>query len=350
VRRKTKDLVVATVAVVILVGAAVVTFAFTHQEPPAPLAAFPPPAAPGDAGHTGSPAPSSPRSSATSRPTHQTTGPSAPSSTCVHYDQQARLTVVTFNIRSARAQDGSVHLDAIAAALAAWHPDLILLQEVDRGRNRTGRVDMPAVLADRLHMAWTFGENLQWSPTSQYGTAILSRYPILQARNVHLPDPPGTEQRGLLHASVDVGGLPVSVYVTHLENTSKRARLEQIRAIAPILAADPAAKILGGDLNSIPASAVLARSRTLMADTWLAAGHGPGDTVPAWAPHARIDYLLYRGGSGVTITPLRAEVLPRVVSDHRAVWASYRLSTGANRVCIPVLPALTRNSPASRAG
>jgi endonuclease/exonuclease/phosphatase family metal-dependent hydrolase len=250
---------------------------------------------------------------------------------------QTDLTVVTFNIRSARAQDGSVHLGQIAQALAGWHPDIVLLQEVDRGRIWTGRVDMPSVLADDLHMGWTFGVNVRRSATNEYGTAILSRYPILRPRNMLLPAPPGTQQRGLLHATIDVDGMLLSVYGTHLESSSRVARLEQIRTIAPILAADLRPEIFGGDLNSTPDTRVVARTRTALADTWQAVGQGPGFTHPAEAPHIRIDYLFYRSGSGVDIQPLQAQVLGHVVSDHRPVRAVYRLSSGHGEVCVPNL-------------
>src|SRR6478735_3159683 len=79
--------------------------------------------------------------------------------TCVDGGTRTRLTVLTFNIHSARSADGSVHLAEIGSELATWDADVVLLQEVDRGRAWTGGVDMPAVLADRLGMAWAFGTN-----------------------------------------------------------------------------------------------------------------------------------------------------------------------------------------------
>jgi endonuclease/exonuclease/phosphatase family metal-dependent hydrolase len=260
-----------------------------------------------------------------------TDGPSG----CLPLRRQTHLSVVTFNIHSARTQDGTLDLASIADALIEWHPDVVLLQEVDRGRRWTRRVDMPAILAHRLDMAWVFGVNVRRSAANEYGTAILSRYPILHARNLPLPAPPGTQQRGLLHATIDDGGLVLSVYGTHLENTSSAARLQQIRTIEPILAADPRPVIFGGDLNANPTSRVVATTRSGLTDTWRSVGRGPGATVPGQAPRTRIDYLLYRGGPGIEIDPLRARVLPRVVSDHLAVQATYRMSTGTGRMCVP---------------
>jgi endonuclease/exonuclease/phosphatase family metal-dependent hydrolase len=344
VRSRIRDVVLATVTIVAVLGGAIVVAALvTSQNDPAPRLAVVPP-------HTSAPATSLPPTRPTLRGTPAASGgpsgpgsrsspslPTATSSVCVPRHVQTDLTVITFNIHSARAQDGSVHLTQIAHALAGWHPDIVLLQEVDRGRIWTGRVDMPTVLADDLHMAWTFGVNVRRSPTNEYGTAILSRYPILRPRNMLLPDPAGTQQRGLLHATIDVDGMLLSVYGTHLENTSPVARLEQIRAIAPVLAADPRPEIFGGDLNSTPSSRIVAKARSVLADSWQAVGRGPGFTHPADAPSIRIDYLFYRSGSGVDLQPLEAQVLGHVVSDHRPVRAVYRLSTGHGVVCVPNL-------------
>jgi endonuclease/exonuclease/phosphatase family metal-dependent hydrolase len=263
--------------------------------------------------------------------------PTSTATTCVPQDRVQPLTVVTFNIHSARAPDGHVRVGTIADELAAWHPDIVLLQEVDRGRAWSGHIDMPAVIASRLDMTWAFGANVVRSPTNQYGTAVLSRFPITSSANTHLPAPAGTQQRGLLHAVLDVDGAELSVYDTHLENTSRPARDEQIRAIMPVLRADPRPKLFGGDLNSAPASTVVTSARSLLTDTWAVVGSGDGLTAPAGHPRVRIDYLLYGNGEGSTFAPRTIERLHSAVSDHYAVRAEYQLTTIGKDVCVPDL-------------
>lgn len=263
--------------------------------------------------------------------------PGKPGRTCVAAERTDRLSVVTFNIHSARTHDGAVRLAEIGAELAAWKPDVVLLQEVDRGRAWSARLDEPELLAQELDMEWAFGDNVRRSTTNQYGTAILSRYPIVSWHNQPLPRPPGTQQRGLLRATLDVEGVRTNVYVTHLENTSPTARLLQMRAIVPVLAADTGPKVLGGDLNSVPGSPAAGLLRSVLSDTWSAVGSGDGRTAPGGAPRVRIDYLLYGSGGETTVTPLGVDVLPSLVSDHRAVRATYALSTGSGDVCVPVI-------------
>ena len=84
-----------------------------------------------------------------------------------------------------------------------------------------------------------FGANLDLDPPSpdaprrQYGTAILSRYPIVQWRNTLLPKgDPAEEQRGLLEAVVVVRGRPLRVMTTHFQHDSAASRLLQASAVA----------------------------------------------------------------------------------------------------------------------
>ena len=263
--------------------------------------------------------------------------PTSTATTCVPQDAVQPLTVVTFNIHSGRAPNGHVEVGAIASELAAWHPDIVLLQEVDRGRAWSGRVDMAAVIAGRLGMQSAFGANVVRSPTNQYGTAVLSRFPITTSHNTLLPAPAGTQQRGLLHAVLDVDGVELSIYDTHLENTSRAARDQQIHAIMPILRADPRPKLFGGDLNSVPGSEVITSARTLLTDTWAGLGAGVGLTAPAAHPRVRIDYLLYGDGAGSSFAARSVERLHSAVSDHYAVRAQYVLTTVGKDVCVPDL-------------
>lgn len=278
-------------------------------------------------------APTSP----TSDPTRKKPRKPRAQRTCVDTSTQRLLTVVTFNIHSARTHDGRVDLAAVAHALKTWDADIVLLQEVDRGRAWSRRIDMPASLAQQLGRYWTFGNNVQRSATNQYGTAILSRYPITSSTNTALPRPGDTQQRGLLHATIDVDGTELSVYDTHLQNASTTARAAQIAAITPILAADDGPTVFGGDLNAGPGSSVIAAARAVMTDSWAEVGTGSGATVPAANPRVRIDYLFHRNGSGVRLRPLQSAVLSSGISDHRAVWVRYQLTTAGDDVCLPVL-------------
>lgn len=320
-----------TVGVVVLlllgvVAAVVLTQRSARQPLPQPA---PPPTSPSD--DQGRPAPhgggKSPSASA-GTPTGEA---------CVRVPERQRLTVLTYNIHATVGSDGRTHLDTLATEIDHWHPDIVLLQEVDRFQGRSGNVDTPAALADRLGWSWTFGKNLRRHGGS-YGDAILTRFPILSSRQYLLPRPPGTEQRGLLHAVLDVNGVQVSAYATHLDQSSPVARLPQARTIVARVDSDPLPVVLGGDLNAHPTSPAVSILRSRLVDTWREVGAGLGRSVP----RARIDYLMHRDGrDGPTLAPKQAVVLRSGFSDHNAVWASYELESVGGKVCVPLLPEQT---------
>lgn len=223
------------------------------------------------------------------------------------------LTAMSFNMKSARA--GSIA--GIAAAIRSAGPDVVLLQEVDDDRAKTGHVDQAAALGSATGMAHYFGSNVVYRGGGRYGTAILTRYPVTSWGNTHLPNRGNMEQRGLLRVTMTVEGQKLTVFDTHLQNTSASMRLTQINAIRPMVSAADGAILLGGDLNSTPTTPVLGVARTFLTDSWPAVGSGGGGTVGG----ARIDYLLHNAW----LTPTKAYVQHNDVSDHDAVVTDFDL-------------------------
>ncbi len=245
---------------------------------------------------------------------------------CVPTDEDVDFTVVSYNIKSGYLSSAA----AIAAYLRSVDADIVLLQEVDQLRYSSGRVDQPAYFGEQLDMPYAFGENVPHADGGSYGTVVLSRFPLLSAENTFLPQPPGTQRRGLLHVVVDVDDTEVSIYNTHLQNADPNARILQADAISGLVADDPRPRILGGDLNTPPGSPPVNTLAGAWVDTWTQVGVGAGRTAPAGIPRARIDYLLY-GGDG--LVPTAAEVLSTGLSDHRPVRAAYRLAAVGEPVC-----------------
>ncbi len=228
------------------------------------------------------------------------------------------LTVLSFNIHHAAGEDGVVDLDRLADEIRRTHADVIGLQEVDRHYGeRSGWADQPAELARRLGMHVVYGANLDLEPPApgqprrQYGTAILSRYPILDSQNVLLPKgKPAEEQRGLLTAVVNVRGVHVRVLNTHLQHDSAASRLLQATVVADSVTASREPVVLTGDLNAVPTAPEITTLTAHLRDG------GTDLTYPADVPTARIDYVLTTG------LPVSSRVLPTEASDHRPVLAT----------------------------
>lgn len=267
------------------------------------------------------------------RPTRSQEAPEL--STCTPQPVSVPVTAVSFNIRFGR-RDGRSTLEEIAGILRGSGADIVLLQEVDRFRRRSGYRDQAAWLAGELGMQHVFGANVLRSPEgrgqprSEYGLAILSRFPIVEADNTLLPNRKGLEQRGLLRARLDIDGWTLDVYNTHWQHTSGAVRQDQARAVARVLAGNTFPHILGGDLNAKPGTPEVRTLTESLTDTYPTAGLGAGATAPASRPGKRIDYLMHSD----PITVAQADVLATGrASDHLPVRAVYAFP--ALTLCVP---------------
>ncbi len=262
---------------------------------------------------------------------------------CVKLPGDTEITAVSYNVKSlARTSAG-----AVAGVLSASGADVVLLQEMKNAH--VG--NQPAAIAGILGMHYAFAQNVAYGSSGGYGTAVLSRFPIVSAENTHLPRPGNTQQRGLAHVVIDVDGKEVSIYNSHLQNLSESARMMQIRRIAQIVALDDRPQIFGGDMNANYGSPVMGVARTVFTDTWATVGVGSGLTHPSTHLRGRIDYLMHANDG---ITPITSDVLPARLSDHMAVRAHYVIEGPGGEKCTTLPPGSTRKpSPptsASRAG
>lgn len=230
------------------------------------------------------------------------------------------VTVLSFNIHHGEGTDGVLDLDRIAEVIRESRADVVGLQEVDRHYSgRSDWADQAGALADRLGYHVAFGANIDRDPPAagrpriQYGTAILSRYPIVRSTNTYLYRSPDQEQRGLLHSELDVRGTRVHVYNTHLAASSRTDRLRQTRQLTELIE-DTAPAVLVGDLNALPSATEITTLAEEFTDAWVAAGHGAGGTYPAENPDRRIDYVF----TGTGLRPVWARVIDAdpAASDH----------------------------------
>ncbi|MFC1707251.1 endonuclease/exonuclease/phosphatase family protein [Planctomycetota bacterium] len=230
--------------------------------------------------------------------------------------QPRQLRVLTYNIHAGRGADGALNLRRIAAVITKLAPDLVSLQEVDRGTRRSGRVDQAAELGRLTGMRPLFGRAIDFDG-GQYGVAILSRFPVMRTENHPLPGSPERERRTALVAHIGLGedGRELVFAATHLDNRADATdRMAQTRELNKLLLAGQGGLvILAGDLNAVPGSVVMQP----MLSRWGDAAHDrPESTYPAGLPTRRIDYVLCHPPEGTRV--LAAKVIEeRVASDHR---------------------------------
>ncbi|MEV6285251.1 endonuclease/exonuclease/phosphatase family protein [Kribbella sp. NPDC051770] len=238
------------------------------------------------------------------------------------------LKVITYNIHHAAGVDGVLDLERVAKVVESSGATVVGLQEVDNHWDvRSNWVDQAAWLAKRLKMHYRFAPNLDLPPVNpgeprrQYGTAVLSRYPIKDFKNTLLPKYPTGEQRGLAVATLKVRGQELRFANTHLTSNNNDERLEQAKKVVELLGTSKKPTLLVGDLNAVDTSPEIKTLTAVLRDTWPQVGKGPGYTIEAGNPTKRIDFLLHNAG----LRPTAATVPVTLASDHLPVVASFTL-------------------------
>lgn len=248
-------------------------------------------------------------------------------------DAASEVTVLVYNIRAGRDIDGKDNLERVAELVRSTGADVALLQEVDRGTERSGRVDQLAELERLSGYHGAFGRTLDYDGGG-YGIAVLSRCPIESARLHPLPVEPAQERsggsyepRGALAARTAVAGgdgagetpgevRHVGIVNAHLDASGgdhyRRQEVEGVLEVAEGLRAHGWA-VVGGDFNAEPGTATIERMLAAgWKDAWATCGDGPGLTFSTDAPVKRIDYLFLAPG----LTCTSARVLGSAASDH----------------------------------
>ena len=165
------------------------------------------------------------------------------------------------------------NLEQLGAMIQRVDPDVVMLQEVDRGSDRVAGVDQLAHLARASGLgfaAYASQWRARWIPSDgigmvDSGCAILSRYPLVLAERVALPLIPGQSpvvqyfylKRCLLRARVAIPGKKgLWALCTHLSafggGEVKRAQLSAVLEECARLQASGEGLVLGADLNALP--------------------------------------------------------------------------------------------------
>ena len=239
--------------------------------------------------------------------------------------RRVRLNVMSYNIHVGIGMDKKLDLARIADVIKRHRIDIVGLQEVDRGVERTGRVDEMRELARLTGMDYAFAHNLDYQG-GQYGVAVLTRFPILTIDHRRYANRRERERRGFIRVEVEVGGRRLNFVTTHLDYQWQDGRIFETEQLLDALADVHGPLIVAGDFNEEPGVGAYELMRKAgFADGWR---RGPAEdppgglTYPADKPAKRIDYVFYRGlGGDVQAT---ASVPDTLASDHRPVVVSLK--------------------------
>lgn len=230
---------------------------------------------------------------------------------------------MTYNIQHGAGTDQQLNLPRLAEVINREHPDLVGLQEVDRGVERTNRVDEMAELARLTKMEYAFAYNLRYQG-GQYGVGVLSRFPILSIDHRRFANLREAERRGFIRVRVRAGGRDIDFVTTHLDYQYEDGRQFEIGQLLQGLGGASATLIVVGDFNAEPAGGSYRMMRERFADAWEVNGAAGGLSYPAKQPVKRIDYIFYPQDAGVRVR--RAWTIETLASDHLPVIADLEIN------------------------
>lgn len=225
----------------------------------------------------------------------------------------AEIRLVLYNLHMGFDPQGRFSIDELAETIRQEDPDVVVLNEVDRGWLTTGGHDLLQLLADDLGMHHVFAPGAD----EVWGNALLTRFPIAELATGRLPRGNDPMPRGQLAAILDVAeGQQLGIVGTHLSHVEDQGttRLPQARAVAATVARlreRGVPTVVMGDLNAEPDSAEIQTFGSFVRPTLR---HG-NPTFPSWDPQVQIDHILVSADLRV----IEASVGDSQASDHLPV-------------------------------
>jgi len=237
--------------------------------------------------------------------------------------KKQHVRVMTYNIHVGVGMDKKLDLQRIADVINGQHPDLVGLQEVDRGVKRTEGKDEIAELAKLTSMQFAYAHNLDYQG-GQYGVAILSRFPIRNTDHRKYENRREAERRGMIRVEVDVNGRVINFVTTHLDYQYEDGRIFETEQLLTFLTAVKEPLIVVGDFNDEPSGGAYKLFSTSFSDAWIdAKNKDVGFSYPADKVAKRIDYIFLRPTDHTKVK--KAWTLDTLASDHIPVVADLEL-------------------------
>lgn len=241
--------------------------------------------------------------------------------------------VATYNIHKGVQGIGParrLEIHNLGHAIEGLDADIVCLQEV-RKMNRQGALrfarwpDMPQAdfLAPEGYTA--VYETNAITRHGEHGNALLTRWPVVRTSHRDISDH-RFEQRGLLHAHIDVDGRAVHAIVLHL-GLIKGSRVRQIAQLRDFIEREippDDALIVAGDFNDWGARMRYAMNAMGLRDSSDLRGP-PTLTYPSRLPVTQLDFIYARRFAPAACSVPRGPIWARM-SDHLPLLTDFVLS------------------------
>lgn len=250
-----------------------------------------------------------------------------------HAPRPDALRIATYNIhkgvqgvwRMSRLEIGNLGL-----AIEQLDADIVCLQEVRKMnlREQARFANWPAVPQAEYLAPEGYEPVYHTNAVTKYGehgNALLSRWPVLRSQQRDISDHK-LEQRGILHAEVDVAGHPVHVLVVHLGliHISRIRQVEMIRDFVREELPPSAPVVVAGDFNDWGEQT----GAIFLAEGFRQFAEGNHFTFPSLLPVVQLDRIFVRGLVPRGMFVPRGKIWWRM-SDHLPLVAEFAFENAA---------------------
>lgn len=236
------------------------------------------------------------------------------------------MRLLSWNIhKGIGGRDRRYALARIIAVIEAENPDLVCLQEVDRGVRRSRFDDQPRLLARSLHFHSVFQSNVAVAGGS-YGNLVLSRWPVASRHRISLRQQT-RKSRGAQLLLVDTPEGSLHLVNVHLGLAEAERHWQMGRMLGHMLfrSADPHPAIVVGDFNDWRDTLA---GGLLGANGFRQVTSPPGRfrSFPAWLPLGALDKAFVRGRVAVRQARVVKTSLTKVASDHLPLRVDFHIA------------------------
>jgi endonuclease/exonuclease/phosphatase family metal-dependent hydrolase len=210
-------------------------------------------------------------------------------------------------------------------------PQIVILQEALRAHYNT----YVAQLRTRTGQTWS-GHFANHCPrgalsgssctsSEEEGVAVLTSLPVVNYSSRLLPYADAWHSaRVLVRVGVNVGGVVLQVFGTHLQPDYATARYNSMSVLKSYASGFSVPQIVGGDFNADPDQIDTTRGMLPnFINTWRLVGSGTGYTRPTTSPTMKLDYLFTDAGRRANPTSTRVATNTGSSSDHYPVVATF---------------------------
>ncbi|MEH6590646.1 MAG: endonuclease/exonuclease/phosphatase family protein [Halioglobus sp.] len=229
------------------------------------------------------------------------------------------ITVMTLNLAHGRkdsinqwmlsSEEIHENLDTIARYLKQSNVDVVALQEADSPSSWSGDFNHVAYLAEKSGYQYFVHTPHAQMWMANYGTAIMSRWPISNARGLTYASTPPTPSKGFTMAQIlwrnsalDEAAVPIDVISIHLDFSRKSVRRQQVEELGKVIGQRTYPLIIMGDFNS----------------EWLAEDYLIQNTADSSKLHTF-------HSTGADLTTYKDKRLDWILADQRLDFSSYQV-------------------------